>query len=166
MSEYRIRETGEIITNLSTHFPNSSIPQSPTQEDYDDLGVDPVFEGPQATPTTPYQYSQRNGIEEINGKWYTKYILGPVFEEYTDERGVLHTVEEQQTEYKTRIDEAQWNGIRQNRNRLLAESDWISARSVDTGEPAPEEWKIYRQALRDITNQEDPFNIVWPTPPE
>lgn len=62
--------------------------------------------------------------------------------------------------------ESQWTNIRNQRNSLLQRSDWISARSVDTGEPVPEEWKIYRQALRDITNQEDPFNIVWPTPPE
>jgi hypothetical protein len=29
-----------------------------------------------------------------------------------------------------------------------------------------ESWAIYRQALRDITNQADPFNITWPTPPQ
>lgn len=62
--------------------------------------------------------------------------------------------------------ESQWTNIRNQRNSLLQRSDWICARSVDTGEPVPEEWKVYRQTLRDITDQEDPFNIVWPTPPE
>jgi len=28
------------------------------------------------------------------------------------------------------------------------------------------EWETYRQELRDITDQPDPFNINWPTPPE
>lgn len=29
-----------------------------------------------------------------------------------------------------------------------------------------EQWLIYRQALRDITNQVDPDNIIWPVKPE
>lgn len=62
--------------------------------------------------------------------------------------------------------ENQWANIRNQRNGLLQRSDWICARSVDIGEAVPEEWKVYRQALRDITNQEDAFNILWPTPPE
>jgi hypothetical protein len=28
------------------------------------------------------------------------------------------------------------------------------------------EWIAYRQALRDITDQQDPFNIIWPIKPE
>ncbi len=43
------------------------------------LGADVVFEGAQATGGTVYQYSQASGVEQIDGKWYTKYILGPVF---------------------------------------------------------------------------------------
>ena len=27
------------------------------------------------------------------------------------------------------------------------------------------EWETYRQDLRDVTDQSDPLNIVWPTPP-
>lgn len=162
MAEYRIRETGEIITNLSLQFPNASLPLALTPDDYDVLGVDPIFEGPQPTPTTPYEYSYRDGVEELNGKWFTKYSLGPIFNEYTDDDGVLHTVEEQQTEYKNKKDEAQWTIIRNQRNALLQRTDWICSKAVDTGEPVPDEWKMYRQSLRDITNQEDPFNIVWP----
>ena len=36
------------------------------------------------------------------------------------------------------------------------------------GPMTPEEvqaWRTYRQQLRDVTSQPDPFNIVWPTPP-
>jgi hypothetical protein len=32
--------------------------------------------------------------------------------------------------------------------------------------PITEEWRTYRQALRDITNQSSPFTITWPTKPE
>ena len=58
--------------------------------------------------------------------------------------------------------------LRKERNRLLVECDWIVSISDS---PFPQEkideWKVYRQALRDLpANTEDPFNPVWPTPPE
>lgn len=55
--------------------------------------------------------------------------------------------------------------VRCERNRLLAAADWIVLRSYDQGVPVPDEWQKYRQDLRDITNQSDPFNIEWPTAP-
>jgi hypothetical protein len=57
----------------------------------------------------------------------------------------------------------QWYAVRQERNALLAASDWtqLSDARVDA---LP--WAVYRQALRDITTQEDPFNIAWPQEPE
>lgn len=56
----------------------------------------------------------------------------------------------------------QWAGIRVERNMRLTGSDWtqLSDAPVDRVE-----WAKYRQALRDITNQTDPFNIVWPEEP-
>jgi hypothetical protein len=44
----------------------------------------------------------------------------------------------------------------------LAETDWVTARAYEKGEPVPQNYAVYRQALRDITNQPDPFNITWP----
>lgn len=62
--------------------------------------------------------------------------------------------------------EQMWASVREQRDRLLAESDWVSARALDTGAPAPEDWLAYRQALRDITKQRNPFQVVWPTKPK
>ena len=59
----------------------------------------------------------------------------------------------------------EWGRFRARRNKLLAESDWVVVRAADRGEPVPTDWQTYRQALRDVTDQPDPFNIVWPTPP-
>jgi hypothetical protein len=39
------------------------------------------------------------------------------------------------------------------------------AKAVDTDEPVSIKWKEYRQALRDVTLQDDPFNIIWPDEP-
>jgi hypothetical protein len=64
-----------------------------------------------------------------------------------------------------RTPETQWVVVRSQRDELLAESDWVAIRAVDRGEPVPQDWAVYRQALRDITVQPDPFSITWPTPP-
>ena len=53
------------------------------------------------------------------------------------------------------------NIIRNKRNELLAETDWMANSDVTMSE----EWKTYRQALRDLPSTTDPDNPVYPTPP-
>jgi hypothetical protein len=60
----------------------------------------------------------------------------------------------------------QWNQVKTIRNQYLSESDWTQLIDSPLTEEKKQEWKVYRQALRDITLQTDPFNIVWPTKPE
>ena len=57
----------------------------------------------------------------------------------------------------------EWDIVRISRNTKLQESDWTQVNDAPVDQPA---WAVYRQALRDITEQSDPFNIVWPTPPQ
>ena len=59
----------------------------------------------------------------------------------------------------------QWMLIKLERYQLIQSSDWRVVKATDTGIPLSQEWKDYRQALRDITTQSDPFNIVWPIAP-
>jgi len=56
-----------------------------------------------------------------------------------------------------------WKQVRATRDRLLKESDWVSGEDVP--QTLKDSWFPYRQALRDITDQEDPDNIVWPDKP-
>jgi hypothetical protein len=60
-----------------------------------------------------------------------------------------------------------WAAVRTQRNRLLLESDWTDTYSAPTrlGQTLYSSWQTYRQALRDVTLQPDPFNITWPQPP-
>ena len=59
-----------------------------------------------------------------------------------------------------------WNMFREKRNKKLQESDWIVSYSNERGVDVPENWKIYRQALRDLPeNTEDPKTPDWPTKP-
>lgn len=62
-----------------------------------------------------------------------------------------------------------WKLIREKRNELLTESDYIFLQDKwnSLSEIKKQEWTEYRQALRDVPeNQMDPFKIIWPTKPE
>tara|TARA_R100000458_G_C8094722_1_gene123926 strand:+ start:222 stop:560 length:339 start_codon:yes stop_codon:yes gene_type:complete len=52
--------------------------------------------------------------------------------------------------------------LRADRNKLLAETDWMANSDVTMSDA----WKKYRQDLRDIpANTADPANPTWPTKP-
>jgi hypothetical protein len=59
--------------------------------------------------------------------------------------------------------EDKWLEIRYLRNSLLTECDWTQL--SDVSESIKNSYQSYRQSLRDITNQSDPFNISWPVKP-
>ena len=86
--EIRFRKTGEVMTEITfrTTYRDRVIPAQLTTEWLDAFegGCDVVLEGPQATTTPPYEFSYRNGVEQIDGKWYTKYSVGPVFQDDED----------------------------------------------------------------------------------
>jgi len=64
-------------------------------------------------------------------------------------------------ELQSRVN-SQWAAIRSARNELLKDSDWTQL----ADSPADKaEWAAYRQDLRDVTKQTDPFAVVWPTAP-
>lgn len=67
-----------------------------------------------------------------------------------------------------RTPETEWVAVRTKRDALLQTSDWTDTGSAPArlGATLYQLWQNYRQALRDITTQTDPFNIVWPTPPQ
>ena len=59
------------------------------------------------------------------------------------------------------ITEQKWEGIRIERNMKLSLTDWRALSDLTLSD----EWKTYRQALRDVPTQSDPDNITWPTEP-
>jgi hypothetical protein len=62
-----------------------------------------------------------------------------------------------------KVTEEEWARVRQERNRLLSKSDWTQMPDSPVNDA---DWHPYRQALRDITLQPDPFNLIWPEPPK
>ena len=138
------------------------MPQQLTEALINDFGADVVFEGPQASGGTVYQYSQAQGVEQINGKWYTKYVLGPTFID-TVEDGVTTTALEHENAYKAQKDAEQAKSVRATRDAKLAETDWTQVADAPVDKTV---WATYRQALRDITTQTGfPWTVTYPEKP-
>jgi hypothetical protein len=159
--QVRIKETGAVMyeAEFRAYQKANGGPswETTTTEVLDALGADVVFEGPQATGGTVYQYSQASGVEQIDGKWYTKYVLGPVF---TDGET---TAVEQETAYKASKDAEQAKSVRATRGEKLADSDWTQVADAPVDKAV---WATYRQALRDVTAQSGfPWTITWPDAP-
>ena len=163
--QIRIKETGAVmfVDEFRRLFPNTSMPQQLSEELINEFGGDVILEGPQASGGDHYQYSQAAGVEQLNGKWYTKHILGPVFTDTTDETGNVTTAAVNEAAYKTIKDAEQAKSVRQSRDDKLKESDWTQVADAPVDKAV---WATYRQALRDVPLQAGfPWAIDWPTNP-
>ena len=161
--EIRNRESGAVTTvsQFKASYPNTSFPKVITNDILDSYGYDPVLNGAAATVTAPYGVSTRDGVEEINGQWFTRFVAGPVF---TDIEGG-ETAAEQETAYRAGIDAKVAESVRTERNKKLADTDWTQLADSSANATA---WGTYRQALRDLpTSSGDdwPHNVTWPTEP-
>lgn len=147
--ELRNRATGAVITEsqFRAEHKNTSFPQVLTAAIIDSFGYDPVLEGPQPALTPPYEIAVRDGVEEVNGQWFTKYIA---FEPDADGKAAMDAV--------------QAAAIRQTRDARLAASDWTQLPDAKADRGA---WGIYRDALRQVPQQQGfPWEVEWPTEPD
>ena len=97
----------------------------------------------------------------LNGEKYEGLIW---WEENTLPKPTLEELTEKWNEY---VAAQPLKELRQERNKRLAECDWVVTRATSTDTPVPDEWKTYMQALRDLpSNTEDPANPVWPVAPQ
>ena len=110
------------------------------------------MDGTPATVEAPYGVSTRDGVEQIDGQWFTRFIAGPVFTDSSEE-----------TAYRARVDADAAERARSERNTKLADSDWTQLADSSADASA---WATYRQALRDLPSTDGwPHNISWPTKP-
>ena len=99
--------------------------------------------------------------DDIIVKWYSNTIQQPTEEEINAKILELKNAE------PLRL-------LRQERDKKLAETDWWTIRSNDTGVSLTQEQKDYKQALRDLPSTASPkidengqlINVTWPTKPE
>ena len=124
------------IKNLRDSLPNVSLPANLSNEQLVEWDMYDV-----QFSAAPNDYT-KNIIEGtptlIDGKYYQNWIQ-------TDAT---------QSEIEQRLED-KWFEVREIRNQLLMECDWTQLSL----------WSSYRQDLRNITNQTNPFNIIWPVKP-
>jgi hypothetical protein len=140
-------QTGQVMyeAEFRALHPNTSMPQQLSEELLNEFGADVVLEGPQASPTR-YQTAFADGVEQLDGKWYTKYSVADM-----DADAITAKYAEQA------------KAMREQRGEKLAESDWTQVADAPVDKAV---WATYRQALRDITAQSGfPWTIDWPTNP-
>ena len=73
-------------------------------------------------------------------------------------------LEARDAEWRAEESDRLWERIRTDRDDRLARCDFRVL--PDYPGTDREDWEVYRQALRDITEQTDPKNIVWPEEPK
>ena len=141
-------EDGQVI-NVSDYrdmFPNTSFPAS---------GPDAEFLEANSCMTVTVWKAYNQLTEKLAS-------VAPYIEENTVYTIAVEPLTNSEIEANT---ESQWAKIRSQRNSLLQSCDWTQLPDVPFVEQARQEWATYRQALRDVTNQTDPYNIVWPVTP-
>lgn len=145
--EIRLRATGQVVfeSEFRALHPNTSFPPQLSEALINNFDADIVFEGPQAQPTR-YQTAYRDGVQQINGKWYTKWAVADMDDDA-----------------KAATDARQADAVRATRNQKLKDSDWTQVADAPVDQAA---WAAYRQALRDVPSQVGfPWEVQWPTEP-
>jgi hypothetical protein len=132
------------IPQLREAFPNVSLPAELSDEALVEWDMHVVI-------PTPYPTDYTKNVEEgtpalIDGIYHQNWIQ----------------TNASQSEIDYRL-ENQWFIVRETRNELLAECDWTQLADIPAETKA--NWAEYRQSLRDITSQTNPFSITWPVKP-
>lgn len=158
--EFRVRSSGELKTQgeIRKLNPNVSLPKVWNENVYEALDIDPVLETPKPEPSAAYKSVVRDGAEQdSSNNWVQKWLERDMFADTESA-----TKAEQEAAYQAELDAAAATQARTTRDTKLSESDWMGLSDVTMSD----EWKTYRQALRDVPGQSGfPYDITWPTEP-
>jgi hypothetical protein len=155
---------GEIHTypyspaKLAKDNPNISFPKVPFEGDIpkhitetlESFGVFSVTENlPSGYNSDLEKIKKKNYPTFVNNSWVIEWEIIP-----------LSSAE------ITAMTEATSIAVREKRNLLLDNSDWLVIRSLETGIPVEKAWTDYRNSLRDISAIEGfPSIVEWPKAP-
>ena len=145
---YRIKDSGEIKTKaqIKNLHRDKSLPKVWSNDTLALLGIDEVFPTDQPTLTIYQTATMDSAVQDSNGNWVESF-----------------TVHNMTDEEKAERDLSTANTVRSNRDIKLTESDWTQVADAPVDKAA---WAIYRQALRDVPDQEGfPNEVTWPTEP-
>ena len=127
---------------LQTLFPNTSFPASGVPADF---------------------LTENNMVEFLSTLPFTEPAQKLVAADPYVKEGKVYNVLVTDTDDadKSRLTKNKWREVRSERDRLLTDTDWRAT----SDRTLTDNWRDYRQALRDIPTQTDPYNITWPTAP-
>ena len=134
------------INQLKNDYPNTSFPQIITNNLLLEYGVHLVIDVAKGNDYTKNYTEVTPQI--INGQYYQNWIVTDATQE----------------EIEYRINE-QWSIIKMQRNQYLSQSDWTQLYDSPLTLEEKNKWMIHRQELRNVVDQNDPFDIIWPTVP-
>ena len=134
------------ISELKSENPNTSFPAVLTNEVLESFDVYYV-------ETTDYTDDYTKNIEEGT----------PILSESSYIQ-VWNKTDATEEEISAKLEE-KWVEVRIMRDALLAQSDWTQFQDTPLSGTQLTEWQTYRQSLRDVTSQPNPFNLSWPAKP-
>ena len=162
---FRIKSSGQVKSQgeIRKLHPNVSLPRVWDAKVCEFLGIDPVLAAP-APEVTDLQIAVQSGVkQDAKGNWVTDWDIRNKFSDYTNDEGTVVTRAEQEAEYLAKKVAEKEASVRSERDKKLAETDWMALSDVTMSDA----WAAYRQALRDVTAQEGfPDTVTWPTKPE
>ncbi len=92
------------------------------------------------------------------------HMINGVQVPFTPEEEVARDAEE--AAWAAGANDRAFAALREERNRKLAETDWVVTMHKELGTTIPSAWKTYRQELRDLpADTSDPTDVTWPTKP-
>lgn len=133
------------LTDLRLLRRDVSFPAQISNDDAAAFGFFPVAPSPE--PEGRFQTNERSA-ELVDGAWVEQWNTVPWTQEQIDAATA-----------------AQWDNVRDERNAKLVACDWTQLDDTPLSNTEKQSWAVYRQALRDITDQADPFAITWPAAP-
>ncbi|MCP4928377.1 MAG: hypothetical protein GY918_04895 [Gammaproteobacteria bacterium] len=136
------------VGQLRRDNPNVSFPKRVSDADLAAFNAYPVVILDQPVFDVRTQNAKQNDMPVLNGSaWEIGYTI-------TDK-----TIDE-----VAAYDAKAAASVRKERDRLLAECDWVAIRARELGQPVPEAWYDYRGDLRQVPQQAGfPHTIDWPT---
>jgi hypothetical protein len=146
VSNRQIKKYPYSFGQLQADNPQISFPAEMPSNRLAEFGLVPVEPTPR--PEEDHTKTFTEGQPQlIDGKWTQVWVVEDAPSELVAQRTSDQAAE-----------------IRQERNALLAVCDWTQLADAPVDSLG---WAVYRQELRDITQQNGfPWNVVWPNKPE
>ena len=134
------------IQNLKSDNPNISFPNILTDSVLNDFNVYSVV---QVENGGDYTKNYVEGTPTQSGSLY--------LQNWTESDASSEDIETRKNE--------KWEEVRDIRDSLLSQSDWTQFQDSPITGSLLTDWQTYRQGLRDITTQDNPYSLTWPTKP-